>query len=347
VTEYRGDIGLANRLFAARRAAGFRSARAAAAKFAWNEGVYRSYESATRSVPDDLLPVYARIFGVAEEWLRTGRGRGPAPSATRSEIFRLRVKAAKARASAGAAPGKRLRLARRLAGFKTVTDAATHYKITRTTLNAHETGQNLISEAAARIYALAFGTNAKWIMEGVLPAGYPREIERLLDGLLDLHFETEREARRQLPKFVAKRGDPAEVGAREQRRPPTPVVSLKGDQVPELAPDQIESWLKERSGQAAASRLWSFPEGYLSETIGCDPSAAIMVALPYPVEHYRRFDRLIIDTRAKNPVAGSSYLLIFPGAHLDLYLPRGQGADPSPPAANIVGRVCGTVAAAR
>jgi len=311
-TPYYGDVGLAHRLFAARHAAGFQSARAAAAKFGWRQAIYRAHETANRLAPEESVRAYAQAFGVKEEWLRTGRGRGPEPPATRRDMFKLRRKAAKARhAVPRHAAGKRVRLARRLAGFGSVTAAAKYFGFPRTTLNGRETGQNSVSPTAARLYALAFGADATWIAEGTLPSGYSREIESQLDALIGLHAASEAQARRKLKGFMVPHGDPHDVAVAMRRPKSASPRKEKGDRVPEIAADQVRRLAEEGLGEKTrSSGLWTFPPGYLSETMGCDPRGAAIVAAPHDVGPNRRFDRLVIDTRARTPVVGSSYLVV-------------------------------------
>jgi hypothetical protein len=56
---YKGETARANRLHAARKAAGFKSVRAAAIKFGWQEAAFRSHETATRHFDDATARMYA------------------------------------------------------------------------------------------------------------------------------------------------------------------------------------------------------------------------------------------------------------------------------------------------
>jgi len=66
----------ANRLKAAREAAGFTSAKAAAEGLGVPLATYTQHENGTRGIPRDKAPLYARRFKVSEEWLLYGKGRG-------------------------------------------------------------------------------------------------------------------------------------------------------------------------------------------------------------------------------------------------------------------------------
>ncbi|TCP36533.1 helix-turn-helix transcriptional regulator [Sphingomonas sp. BK235] len=59
----------ASRLRAARKAAGFKSASAAARHFDWSEGAYRHHENGTRPFSAVQATLYGRSFSVAPSWL--------------------------------------------------------------------------------------------------------------------------------------------------------------------------------------------------------------------------------------------------------------------------------------
>lgn len=60
------------RLRAARKAAGYKSAREAWEKFEWNENTYRAHEAGPREIGKDNAVKYAAAFGVSLMWLLTG-----------------------------------------------------------------------------------------------------------------------------------------------------------------------------------------------------------------------------------------------------------------------------------
>src|SRR5271154_1300047 len=116
-------------------------------------------------------------------------------SGTRGQ-FRNRIdrKADWAKNDPAASSCRRLRLARRLAGFGSTTAAAKATGLMRTTLSAHETGQNLVSDKMARLYGEAFGVSAQWLTTGRLPSGYAPGIERQLASIIDTYGESDKVA---------------------------------------------------------------------------------------------------------------------------------------------------------
>lgn len=67
----------ADRLQAAREAAGYVSATDAARAFGWNETTYRAHESGRRGLKKNVAVRYAKAFRADEAWLLTGKGTPP------------------------------------------------------------------------------------------------------------------------------------------------------------------------------------------------------------------------------------------------------------------------------
>jgi hypothetical protein len=349
---YSGDTERANRLFAARRAAGFKSARQAAQKCGWSEATYRAHETATRHLKDGTARQYAKAFGVAAAWLLKGEGTGPKVDTARDEKFAVRKyhSLKDARENPLAAAGKRLRLSRRLAGFRSVTAAAKKFGFGRTTLNAHEQGQNNLSDEAVRAYGAAFGVRSDWLARGTLPSGYPPEIEKYIDSLMDLHNAPESEARDHLPAFVAPSVRPAalkkisKLRAKPTRSPNPGSV----DVVPEISLDHLYEAAVRETGFASAkpTHQWTFPRNYLSETLGCKPEAAIIVAALHDFLHIRRFDRLIVDSTPAAPIWGETYLLLGKRTRELSLFERSKENSQNPvtdPDSFLIGRLCGLI----
>jgi hypothetical protein len=118
----------------------------------------------------------------------------------RAARFEMRRAAKKERAASDpvASANRRLRLARRLAGHLSTTNASEATGLKRTTLSAHETGQNAISEKMAQLYGEAFGADGRWLRTGDLPSGYPSEIERRLPALVETYGQSDGNARADL-----------------------------------------------------------------------------------------------------------------------------------------------------
>jgi hypothetical protein len=67
----------ANRLRAAREAAGFATAQEAATRFGWKYPTYSGHENGSRGMRQEALRVYSRAFKVDVLWLMEGLGKGP------------------------------------------------------------------------------------------------------------------------------------------------------------------------------------------------------------------------------------------------------------------------------
>lgn len=85
---------IAQRLQAARKAAGYADAAEAAAALGVPYPTYAGHENASRGVRPEAASKYARRFRVSLDWLLEGRGAGPGsgPVADRVDARRVRVK---------------------------------------------------------------------------------------------------------------------------------------------------------------------------------------------------------------------------------------------------------------
>ncbi|MHC4042961.1 helix-turn-helix domain-containing protein [Bradyrhizobium sp. 23AC] len=344
---YLGDPDKANRLQAARKQAGFRSGRAAALHFGWSAATYCAHETATRFLHDETANIYASAFKVNAQWLLRGIGEGPAVDPVRATQFRNKIerKAEQAKNDPAASSCRRLRLARRLAGFRSTTDAARATGLMRTTLSAHETGQNSISDKMARLYAEAFRVSPEWLRTGALPSGYPPEIERQLPSVVDTYGESDKVAMANLSPLL-----PVVGLTSETRKVAPPVRSLaprplKADMVPEIAGRHLFRGLESGSlADAPQEHIWSLPHRYVAEVLGGLLPATIIVAPGSEVEGLNRADRVIVDTSARTAVAGETFVLVDRNGHFVLIKPQaGQPLDPPDSRWKVLGKKIGRV----
>lgn len=322
---YLGDPSMANRLQAARKQAGFKSGRAAALHFGWSAATYCAHETATRYLHDETAKIYAAAFKVNAQWLLRAIGDGPAVDPIRAAQFRNKIKrkAEQAKNDPSASSCRRLRLARRLAGFRSTTDAAGATGLIRTTLSAHETGQNSLSDKMARLYAEAFRVSPEWLTTGGLPSGYPPEIERQLPSIIDTYGEPDKAALTNLSHLLPALGPTHEI-----RKVVPPLRSaaqkaLKSDMVPEIAGRHLFRGLVSGSlADAPQEHMWSFPHRYVAEVLGGSLPATIVVAPGLEVEGMNHADRIIVDTSARTAVAGEIFVLVDRYGHFDLIKPQ-------------------------
>lgn len=333
----------ANRLHAARVAAGFKSGRAAALAHGWNEATLRAHETATGFIDAAMIKVYAAAFKVDAQWLEHGTGEGPPVDVVREARFRARIendgdKAKKAAKEAG----KRLRLARRVAGYGSVFAAAEALDLNRSTLNAHEVGQNSISPEVARFYAAAFHCSTDWLTNGMRPSGLPAAVEADLDALLDLHDRRESAVRDTFAKFREGPPEPPptakledHIRSRSSTSPPSQVS------VPEVA--AIELYRATKAGKdprSGAGRIFSFPADYLSEELNCGAETTVIVATG--PDRSGRSVRILIDRAFKTPNEADSYAVVRADGLVDIV--AGEAAKEPIPGWRvhwlIVGKVC-------
>lgn len=335
--EYFGDPGVANRLYAARVAAGFRSGRAAALKFGLSDSLLRAHETATRGIEDDdLIRQYARVFGVSEDWLRAGRGDGVPVDPKR--LARIQDRNAERRREApllGTVPAaaKRLRVARRLAGYRTLTAAAKRFKWSRTTASSHEAGQNSISPDWARTYGSAYGANADWLLAGTLPSGYPAEIEPHLNALAELHAEPESIARDHFPAVSIPPGTVPKP-PKFKRKPAKKLRLRPAEDVPEITAAELIA-ATERANQ----HRFSFPPGYLSDVLRADPDKTIVVPSTNRFADIEIGDRLVVDTAQTNPNLKGAYLCVRRDGTMDLARTAEHTTAPTGTGDQVVGRL--------
>jgi transcriptional regulator with XRE-family HTH domain len=309
VLRYSGDAERAARLQAARTYAGYATARAAAQHFGWPEARYISHEGAKRSFAD-ALHQYAEAFSVSKNWLSNGV---VGPSRFRDEKIRVdpnRVQQLKLRVEEqnrvvnpeDVERGRRLRLARRLAGFHSAGDAAAAAGVHRTTVSGAERGLRSFDKSAARTYAAAFGCEPRWLLEGKGPSGYSPEIEKRLESFLQHHDASESDSISHLPSHRSpppRASGLAGPASRRSAPPPSP-----GTPVPEHELQGLARLMKS-NGRARTATIpgWSMPLPFLEGALSADADGCVIVAVPEKV-HPRDFpfvagDRLILDTTVR------------------------------------------------
>jgi DNA-binding XRE family transcriptional regulator len=292
---YAADPKKANRLHAARRAAGFASAKAATLAHGWSEPTYRAHETGNRFIDSSWEEVYASAFRVSLAWLQSETGEGPAIDPVREARFKARVarEGSQTRKSAEEA-GRRLRVARRVAGYTSVKAAAETLGLKRSTLAAQEVGQNTLSTEAARLYAVAFGCSADWLLTGTGPSGLPAEADAKLGTLLGLHSRLESHVVEIFAGFrPASPGGPSS----ELSIPAYPRTLTKREILFETVPEisAVELFKAKKKGKTPAplpGREFGFPVGFLSASFGCTPGTGAMVTL-HPDE--KATGHLLID----------------------------------------------------
>lgn len=324
-SRYRGNVAQANRLYAARTQAGFESGRAAALKMGFSEARLRAHETAEIGIGSEDFERYAAAFGVSIEWLKSGRGNGPKINTARAAKLKIRSgEVARRDVPLPQTAAARLRLARRLAGFASVTDAAKRHGWTRSRLSAHETGQNAISADHAREYADRFNVQPHWLATGEGPSGYSPQIQAALGKLLALHEAAESEARRQLPvvELPAKVSEsPWDVRAEKLQLPKIKKRKRDLELLGEYEALDVAAMASDPNAHPKITALyeWGFPAGYVQKVLKADPKRTFIIAVnnEYPFLELSHGDRILIDGGDREP-GEDGIFAIFHGSHVIL-----------------------------
>lgn len=161
---YKGNTDSANRLNAARKAAGFKSTRDAAVRYGWQPGLYCAQETAQRLFDAETGLAYAGAFGVSLTWLMEGRGQRPVTDRARETRFKLRKHVANAPARDAAGPATGDASAGRLSE---PVERRTRNRLKQAILSAEENGQSDLSREAAIYYAEVYAIEViNWLMSG-------------------------------------------------------------------------------------------------------------------------------------------------------------------------------------
>lgn len=271
---YTGDAEQAARLQSARLQAGYTSARAAAVRFGLSLSRLRAHESGEAPISAEDLRHYAEIFGADAAWLVGSRSESAATAGHRSQ-------APLPSSVTETSPAGRLRLARRLAGYRSVQAAADAYGWTRSRLSAHEINQNRLLPQQAAEYGRAFNVLPEWLLTGEGPSGYPPDVESDLPRLLALYSLPDSQARPQLPKLVSPKVSP------HQTRAVSALLPQKGVEVRRLDFDVIDEYdepsivaaltSEDRVRKPAAHRQWGVPPDFLTEVLGAESQSGCFV----------------------------------------------------------------------
>jgi transcriptional regulator with XRE-family HTH domain len=327
-----GNTLVAERLKAARKAAGFSSARAAAAIHGWPESTYRSHEAGVRAIPNSDLAKYAAAFNIPADDLRSedipygGSFGEPAFYSPVPDIH------ANLKANRGSnakrkyrSPNHQLISARLAAGFKTAAAAADRYGWRRSTYFAHENGQNQVTKDIAELYGYAFGVDPAWILgredadkPSSTQARHPDEVRQWQEAL---------EHRQRVSRESG-------LDPRLQFLPEFPTTTL--------ALANTETTIK--WSQRTAGRSWGIPTDYLDEVINADPGSLVFAALNLPDTRLglQPGDRVLIDTSDRDLGTSEPFARVDPDGLLAVVWPTG-GSEPAS-ISGVVGRIVAFIA---
>jgi hypothetical protein len=304
-----GDKDAATLLKAARVAAGFRSAAAAAVHFGWSADTLRGHESGTRSISEDDAKKYSASFGMEVRQLLKPPSHLSRKTAQNLEKLKAgeaqKVKDQRKRVS------QRLRLARIVRGFPTLTSAAFYLGASRGTVNNHETGANGISERVAEAYGQAYGIEMGWLLRGTLPSGLGDEIDRALASARagDLAVLADTLPTTPLPssqdtsriRILFNDATSKTVGAR----------AGGGERLYEV--DAAESDQLRQDYPVSSNRAWELPSGLLSKLIGSNAADVVVLAIPRDNPNWKLGDRLFVDRSKRDVSLGGLFAYLMEG----------------------------------
>lgn len=168
-------------LKAARLRSGYRSATEVAAALGMSENTVRAHESGKRKISDTHASAYARAFGVDKmEFLQEGRSKKELT--LRREVLTLSATDAAGSSEKRGDQSARLRFARLMRGYNTLSDAARELDLKRGTAGSHENGYSLLSAETLKAYALAYSIRVDWLESGEGPSGLGHAVDAKIRG---------------------------------------------------------------------------------------------------------------------------------------------------------------------
>ena len=338
-SETYGDKDAATILKAARIAAGFRSA--AAAHFGWSADTLRGHESGARNISEIDAEKYAASFGVSVRQLLNPEVRLSRKAAQNLE--KLRAGEARKVKDQRKRVGKRLRLARIVRGFPTLTSAAIFLGASRGTINNHETGANGLSERVAEAYGQAYGIEMSWLLRGTLPSGLGGEIDRTLAGSRGTDLEVLAKTLPTIPMLNPPNASSIQMLFLEAVSRSISAREGDGERLYEVDLADIAQLRQIHS--APSSRAWELPSGLLSKLIGSNAADVVVLAIPRHDPNWEIGDRLFVDRSKRDVSSGGLFAYLVDGLRIEKYH-RGQPPLTYDPEA-LIGKVVASFASHR
>lgn len=199
--------------------------------------------------------------------------------------------------------GRRLYIARRLAGFETAKQAIALYRWNAQTYYAHESGRHAISADLAQLYGKAFGVSPTWLLRGTQPSGLSNDSGRHADLLEGLATKFVNSKDKHLPEALFRFVRPDRRATRNQ------VLELQKQSVPAIAPRAINAAgdvldvVRERplsisdGAPPPGKAAWGFPADFLKQVWKIKSTNLVVFALSGEVQHagVSAGDRILVD----------------------------------------------------
>lgn len=312
----------------ARKAAGFKSASAAAESLGFTNAKYRSQEAGRRPISLEDAEQYASAFGLSVETLTQEDLRHRLDR----ELEKARSKEAAAQdriSSANRATARRLKIARLARGFFSARQAAKVLSLTTPTYLGHEAAKSLLSAAAVRLYAAAFAVNDDWLRNGRLPSGLGQDLDPHLEAIRDpkdvlslRHLV--------LPFRPADKSDLAALRAAISAQSVPKWTANAGDVVREIS----LSDLRKRGLDALHSKpsgFWPLPKGFVRSAFDAALNDLVVVMCDASRE------RLFVDI-SRTQIDDQGDFLVIHGNEV-MQMDMRVGPQSLPEGAHVVGRI--------
>lgn len=299
-TEPFGSPGIAAALKAARIQAGFGSAAAAALAHGWSENTLRGHESGTRKISTADANKYAAAFKIEAGLLLHDDARERAQRL--AQVEQSKIAAANRADERKSEVAARLRFARTVRGFPTLTAASQYLGLNRATAGMHENGINTISERMGEAYSFAYGIEIGWLLRGGLPSGLGDDIDRKIS-------------------LVPNTNELVNL-APDCQALVTPMAPVSADQLqlqfelalakPRSTRDSGDEMYEANSHGAFPSergegRAWTLPSGLMSKLIGSTPAEIAVIAIDRPQAGWSVGDRVFVDMTKRDVSAGGYF----------------------------------------
>jgi hypothetical protein len=285
-------------LKAARLRAGYRSATDAAVAIGISENTLRGHESGKRKISEGQAAAYAKAFKIDRESLL----RKLEPHLEHPLIDEIReLSRSVEREALGAKTGQwaRLRFARVMRGFATLSDASRRFGLSRGTAGNHENGDNLLSDGVADAYALAYAINAAWLNSGEGPSGFGAEVDARIKGV----------SSRDLPELARK------LDSVPLHRPASEWALIKQTFTDAMASTSFGGRILEmkigpdgKRTVAEPRQVWVIPQDARTILAKRGATDVIAVSLEAPTEGFEIGDRLFVDLTQRNPRLGGLFV---------------------------------------
>lgn len=277
----------------ARKAAGYKSASAAAEACGFTNAKYRSHEAGSRPMTSDEAAIYAAAFNVDTKTILDPMAGGIREVMETVESQRRYGKywAKEGRRRVG----NRLKIARLARGHDSARQAGLRFELTLPTYFGHEAGNSAMSTAFARLYAAIFGVRESWLLYGHFPSGLGSDIDHELSK--DIQSSHAPDLRRLAPSYSPPSdGELAKLKSATKSAEFPDWTNNAGDVLKEID----FSTFRQHGLDAITMKpnaFWPLPKGFVRSAFDANLEDILVVVPEHKASVHRARDRLFIDIR--------------------------------------------------